>query len=213
MIRIRFSPVSVLPEFGITSDGVVSSAFHSRDIATFHQAAIYIQALPYGFNETSDDSMVLFRDGFGTCTVKHGIIARLAQEHGIPVTRCEGFYPLTDRIVTGAGAILDEYGLPYVPRTHCFLKYRDSYVDLTDGNCTGKNIAIESYFKIIPVVPDQSDSEVDALRRSFFAALCAEDQRFAAVGVERILEALKRCSALNAAICTRRPPNSCHPAA
>ncbi len=204
MITIHFSPVEILPDTAIKPRGLVSDAFLSRGITTFHQAAYYVKHLPYGYNSSSDNAMILLDDGFGTCLTKHGIIARLAEELGLSVYRYEGLYPLTGKIVTGVDAILAEYGLPYIPRTHCFLANEKGYVDLTEGNCTGKNGLIQTYLQIYRVKPEQTQTEEDETYRRQYTEICEADPVFAQVGVEGLLEVLKRCEALNSAICLRQ---------
>src|SRR5271169_1486427 len=202
MITIHFSPIEALPNAVIQPKGLVSKTFLGRGVTTFHQAAYYAGRLPYGHNRSSSDAMILFKDGFGTCLTKHGVVARLAEELTLSVYRCEGFYPLTDKIVTGVDAILAEYGLPYIPRTHCFLTYEKLYVDLTTGNCTGKNGLIDTYLKIFQVKPEPR-TKSDETYRSYYAEVCSADPVFAHVGVEGMFDVLKRCSALNTAICLR----------
>jgi len=77
--------------------------------------------------------MILFKEKMGTCTTKHAVIATLAAELGLPITRGVGIYPMTEAIVAGTEKILSEYSLPYVPMIHCFLEYEDYRVDLTEG--------------------------------------------------------------------------------
>jgi hypothetical protein len=201
MMMIHFSPVEVLPNMVLQQSGPVSKAFLDRGLTSFHQAAAYVSGLPYGANTSSDNSMILLKDGFGTCLTKHGIIARLAEELGLSVYRCEGFYPLTDEIVTGAGKILAEHGLTYIPRTHCFLVFEEQYVDLTEGNCTGKNGLVEKYFKIFRVKPEQTEAEVDQMYRTYFSEVCKTDPAFARMGIEGMFQVLERCRALNTAAC------------
>lgn len=208
MITIHFAPIETLPAAAIQPRGLVSEALLARGVKTFQEAARHVNGLPYGYNSTAENALILFTDGFGTCLTKHGLIARLAAELQLPVDRCEGFYPLTDKIVTGVGAILAEYGLPYIPRTHCFLAYEKYYIDLTDGNCTGKNGLIESYLKIFHVKPEQSKAEADETCCRFYGEVCAADPVFARVGVAGMLDILKRCEALNTALCQLRPRHS-----
>jgi hypothetical protein len=203
MIRIEFKPPEVLPDAVIGPLGSVSQLLTDLKIGTFQEAARYVRQLPYGPNSTAGDSTVLLREGFGDCTTKHGLMARLAGELSLPVHRCEGFYELTDAVVTGVDALLREYGLPYLPRAHCFLACPGGYVDLTEGNCTGKNGLIQSYSEILPVKADQTDEEVDRMYRSHYEGLCSRDERFAKIGVEGLLVILKRCVDLNLARCNR----------
>jgi hypothetical protein len=204
MITIHFSPIETLPDTAIKPHGLVANAFLSRGVTTFHQATYYVKHLPYGYNSSSNNAMILFDDGFGTCLTKHGIIARLAEELELSVYRYESLYPLTEKIVTGVGKILAEYGLPYIPRTHCFLANEKGYVDLTEGNCTGKNGLIQTYLKIYQVKPEQTQTEEDETYRSQYTEICEVDSVFAQAGVEDMLEVLKRCEALNTTICLRQ---------
>ena len=204
MIHIHFSSIETLPNAAIQPQGVVSKAFINHGVKTFREASYYVQGLPYGYNRSSDHAMILFEDGFGTCFTKHGLIARLAEELTLPVYRYEGFYPLTNKIVTGVDTILAEYGLPYIPRIHCFLAFEKSYIDLTEGNCTGKNGMIETYLKIFRVKPEQTQSERDDTYANYYAEVCEADPEFAKVGVDKMYGILKRCEALNTALCQTR---------
>jgi hypothetical protein len=208
MTTIKFLPFDVLPNADIHPQGIVSRAFLELKIATFRHAAEYVHQLPYGENSHSEDSMILLNEGLGTCVTKHGLIARLAEELGLLVFRCEGFYELNDEIVTGVNAILKEYGLPYIPRTHCFLSCDRGYVDLTEGNCTGKNQLIEKYLDIYRVNPEQTQSERDEMYRQYYTKVCEADAKFAKIGVGGMLEILKRCQVLSAGVCQRKPSSS-----
>jgi hypothetical protein len=122
--------IARLPDGAIHPGGVVGDAFLRRGIATFRQACQWVKDLPYGHNsrtqEPADGSsstanaMVLFDDNRGTCFTKHGVIARLASELGLPVYKNLGFYRLNDEIVTGVDEVLAPYGLTFVPQIHCF---------------------------------------------------------------------------------------------
>jgi hypothetical protein len=201
MIKIEFSRISALPEADIGLAGPVSEKLLQLGIRTFRDAAWHVRRLPYGENTRSLDSLVLLSEGRGTCITKHGLVARLASELALPVFRLEGFYRLNDGIVAGTGAILAEYGIEYIPRTHCFLACPNGYVDLTEGNCTGKNGTIESYIEIFRVKPDTSEEENELLYRSFYKKMCGEQSCFANLGVEKMLEVLGRCRKINAERC------------
>ena len=49
--------------------------------------------MPYGYNSDRDDLLILFREGFGSCTTKHAVIATLAGELGLPVVKNIGSTP------------------------------------------------------------------------------------------------------------------------
>lgn len=203
MIHIDFSPASELPPAEIADNGEVSRAFFDRGIRTFQEAASYVRDLPYGFNASSDDSMILLRDGFGTCTTKHGIIARLAEEMDVPARKYEGFYPLTEAVIPDVASILEEAGIAFIPRTHCFLSYQSDFFDLTEGNCTGKKGMVQDYLKIFMVKPEQSQEEIDRCYRDYYEHLCNEDASFSRLGIDGMFEVLKKC--------IQKPNNFCIP--
>jgi hypothetical protein len=135
----------VFPERAISADGPISAEFNALNIRSFQEACRWVHELPYGYNSDRDDLMILFKEKMGTCTTKHAVIATLAAELGLPVTRGVGIYAMTEAIVTGTDKILSEYDLPYVPMIHCFLEYDGFRVDLTEGNRNGKNRPIDDF--------------------------------------------------------------------
>jgi len=147
-------PIDVLPNTKIRPEGQVCQVFLNLGLTSFQEACRYVKAMPYGSNSNNEDSLILFEEGRGTCTTKHGAIARLAQELSIPVFKNLGFYRLNDEIVTGVNAILKPYNLRFIPQIHCFLEYESSRVDLTEGNCNGKNKTIKDYDFVVRVKPD-----------------------------------------------------------
>ena len=147
-------PITVLPNVSLSPQGPMSRRYLEQGLTTFHAACQWTKDLPYGRNTHSEDSLILFEEGHGTCTTKHGAVARLAQEHDLPVQKNLGFYRLNDEIVPGVNAVLAPYGLDFIPQIHCFLVYQNYRVDLTEGNCNGKNKTIEDYDFVVPVEPD-----------------------------------------------------------
>ena len=143
--------LKVFPDKVITKAGILSAEFQSMGIRSFLEACRYVHALPYGYNSDRDDLMLLFKEKMGTCTTKHAVIATLAAELGLPITRVVGIYARSEAIVTGTDKILTEYRLPYVPMIHCFLEYGNFRVDLTEGNHNGKNKPIEDFLYTVRV--------------------------------------------------------------
>lgn len=152
-------PIEALPDTILQARGPMAEKFLQRGIKTFHEACRWTKQLPYAVNSTSEDSLILFEENCGTCTTKHGAIARLAQEHSLPVHKNLGFYRLNDEIVTGVNALLQPYGLDFIPQIHCFLAYQNYRIDLTEGNCNGKNKTIEDCDFVIEVSPDLSRTQ------------------------------------------------------
>lgn len=186
-------PISVLPNVDLQPGDPIAEQCLQRGLTTFHEACHWVKALPYGANPSSEDSFILFEEGYGNCTTKHGAIARLAAAHNLPITKHLGFYRLNDDIVTGVNAILRPQGLDFIPQSHCFLVYEDYRVDLTAGNCNGKNKTIEDYDFVIPVAPDLTETQhqtiyLDHLRRYYGIA-----PQLATLGEAKVFELLISC--------------------
>lgn len=94
-------PIRVLPNVELEPQDPVSNHCLQRGIMTLHEACHWVKALPYGANSSSEDSLILFEEGYGNCTTKHGAIARLASAYSLPISKHLGFYRLNDDIVTG----------------------------------------------------------------------------------------------------------------
>ncbi|MEB3358557.1 MAG: hypothetical protein VKK04_17655 [Synechococcales bacterium] len=187
-------PIDVLPDVEIQPNAPISLIFLERGVSSLQAACRYVKAMPYGVNTNSEDSLILFAEGQGTCTTKHGAIARLAQELNIPVYKNLGFYRLNDAIVTGVNAILQPYGLCFIPQIHCFLEYSNYRIDLTEGNCNGKNQTIEDYDFVVRVSPDISHAEERRYYLEYLQRYWAIAPELQAIGEATILDLLDACN-------------------
>jgi len=179
----------VFPEKAITGTGPISQAFLGLGIRSFQEACRYVHQLPYGYNSDRDDLMILFKEKMGTCTTKHAVIATLAAELGLPITRGVGIYPMTEAIVAGTEKILSEYSLPYVPMIHCFLEYEDYRVDLTEGTRNGKNRPIDDFLYTDRVDATISAKDEYMIYRKALSEVILKRPELKAVDLKRILHA------------------------
>jgi len=179
----------VFPEKAITGSGPVSKAFLDLGIKSFQEACRYVHGLPYGYNSDRDDLMILFQEKMGTCTTKHAVIATLAAELGLPITRGVGIYAMTESIVTGTDKILTEYSLPYVPMIHCFLEYGNYRVDLTEGNLNGKNRPIDGFLFTDRVAASISAKDEYMIYRKALSDVILKRDELKGVDIKRILHA------------------------
>ncbi len=150
---------SVLPNPIINKTGIISNTFINLKIKNFWDACKYVHELPYGYNSTTEDILILFKEGYGSCRTKHAVIATLAEELSINVYKIVGIYAMNGEIVTGTNHILGKYHLPYLPMIHCFLIFNSYRVDLTEGNNNGKNHSIEEFLYTATVLPNISEKD------------------------------------------------------
>ncbi|MEA5452847.1 hypothetical protein VB780_30020 [Leptolyngbya sp. CCNP1308] len=186
-------PIETLPDAMLQAHGPIAEKFLQQGLKTFHEACRWTKNLPYAANSNNEDSSILFEEGYGSCTTKHGAIARLAQEHSLPVHKNLGFYRLNDEIVTGVNALLQPYDLDFIPQIHCFLVYEDCRVDLTEGNCNGKNKTIEDYDFVIQVAPDLSHAQHQAYYLEFLRRYGAFSPQLATLSDNTVMYLLAAC--------------------
>ena len=187
------NPIDVLPNPSLQSRGEVSDIFLKMGIDTFQAACRYVKAMPYGANSDSAQSLLLFEEGQGTCSTKHGVIARLAKEQNLPIHKNLGFYRLNDMIVTGVSDILRSYGLCFIPQIHCFLEFENYRVDLTEGNCNDKNQTIDEYDFVVRVQPDPSFEEKESCYLEHLRRYFEFSPELETVGENKVLEILEAC--------------------
>lgn len=188
------NPITVLPDCLISEGGPVAQAFRDRQITTFHHACQWIKDLPYGANSNSVNSLIVFVEHCGTCTTKHGLIARLAEELGLTVYKNLGFYRLNDDIVTGVNDLLAPYGLSFIPQIHCFLEYGEFRVDLTEGNCNGKNKTIDEYDFVVRVQPELTEDDEKQYYMQYLAEYFKQHPKLHSVGIPTLFDLLNACN-------------------
>jgi hypothetical protein len=181
--------LKVFPDKAITKAGILSAEFQSMGIRSFLEACRYVHVLPYGYNSDRDDLMILFKEKMGTCTTKHAVVATLAAELGLPITRGVGVYAMTEAIVTGTDTILSNYGLPYVPMIHCFLEYGNYRVDLTEGNRNGKNRPINDFLYTDRVAATISAKDEYMIYRRALSEVILKRDELKSADIKRILHA------------------------
>jgi hypothetical protein len=179
----------VFPDKVITKAGIISVEFQSMGIRSILEACRYVHALPYGYNSDRDDLMILFKEKMGTCTTKHAVIATLAAELGLAITKGVGIYAMTEAIVTGTDKILAEYSLPYVPMIHCFLEYGNYRVDLTEGNRNGKNRPINDFLYTDRVAATISAKDEYMIYRRALSEVILKRDELKGADIKRILHA------------------------
>ncbi|MEL6814929.1 MAG: hypothetical protein AAFP03_08965 [Cyanobacteria bacterium J06598_3] len=187
------NPIDVLPNVEIQNRDPISNIFLAEGITTFQAACHHVKAMPYGSNSNSEDALILFEEGQGTCTTKHGAIARLAEELDLPVSKNLGFYRLNDTIVTGVDDILRAYRLSFIPQIHCFLGYENYRVDLTEGNCNGKNQTIDDYDFVVKVPPEITYEQEEAYYRQYLRRYFEFTPALKIIGEAKVLEILAAC--------------------
>lgn len=181
--------IDAFPDATITDRGPIAKTFLARGLTTFLPACRQVHQMPYGYNTTREDPLILFRENQGSCTTKHMAVGLLAAELGLPIHKFIGIYAMTETLVTGAGGIAAEHGLPYIPVVHCFLSDGTVRVDLTEGNRNGKNGPIDTFLFTARVRPDISEKEEYRLYRQALQTHVLPRTEMADIDLKTILQA------------------------
>jgi hypothetical protein len=164
--------IEKLPNCRLSSQNQFGKWFFDRGCTNYHDALYHIKGMPYGYPKDPEDPQALINEGLGTCFQKHAAAVHLAREHKLKVNTALGIYHLTEKIVNGVSFYLNSAGLSSIPAMHCFLISGSVQVDLTAGNCNGKNENISEFITYKIIDPDESitkkeDIWADAAKRYF----------------------------------------------
>ncbi|WP_118974521.1 hypothetical protein [Taibaiella koreensis] len=141
--------------FRISHNGPVSDQFWLRETADFQQAAAWVRQLPYRRNQARLDPLVLFLEGYGTCSTKHAALRRLAgeqQQDGVQL--CMGMFRMNRDNTPRVAAVLDRYGLAYIPEAHNYLRIDGAIYDATRPGASAADFEPELMEECI-ISPDQ----------------------------------------------------------
>ena len=194
LIKLTFSSYEIFPNADIINRGIFSDQFLKIGIKSFHDACRWVHDLPYDYNSNMVDSMLIFTEKKGICLTKHGAITRLAEELNLPIHKNIGFFRLNNEIYSAIENLLSKYGLEYIPQIDCFLRYNDHYVDLTEGNCTGKNKIIDEFDFIVPVAAEIIMDDMVTLYIGYIDKYSDLEPKFKTLGIDKILTALSECT-------------------
>jgi hypothetical protein len=120
------------PNFFINTKGEISRLFLERGITTFVEAGEFVARLQYGRNSHKEDIKTLFSDNCGTCSTKHALLKRLADEQGRQdIKLIMGIFCMDKENTPKVAEVLKKYKLPYLLEAHNYLKYNDIRLDFT----------------------------------------------------------------------------------
>ncbi len=143
------------PDFDIQSQGQISKEFIDRNILTFHQASIFAKHLAYGRNADKNNLVSVFTDNCGTCSTKHALLKKLADENGYDkVKLIVGLFKMNKNNTPEISETLRKNQLEYIPEAHCYLKFEGRIIDLTKINSKPKDF-LDDLIEEIEISPEQ----------------------------------------------------------
>jgi hypothetical protein len=125
-------------QFPISGSSPLCDSIRSSGFESFEDLAEHIRKLPYGRTANTDEPLAVLRQGRGTCSAKHQLLAAVAQDCGhAEVQLTVGIYEMSEENTPGVGAVLNEASHASIPEAHCYLTIegeRFDYTGLSAGN-------------------------------------------------------------------------------
>ena len=143
------------PDFDISSTGRISREFVDRNISTFNQATLFVRQLPYGRNADKNNLASVFTDNCGTCSTKHALLKRLADQNNFEnVKLIVELFRMIGKNTPEISTTLLQNNLEFMPEAHCNLRYREEILDLTKITSNPTDY-LDDLIEEIQISPDQ----------------------------------------------------------
>jgi hypothetical protein len=118
--------------FRISGESALCEGVRSRGFESFEQLAEHVRNLPYGRTANTGEPLAVLRQGCGTCSAKHQLLAAVAQDSGhSEVQLIVGIYEMSEDNTPGVGAVLKAASLTSIPEAHCYLSIEGERFDFT----------------------------------------------------------------------------------
>jgi hypothetical protein len=119
-------------QFRISGGSALCEEVRSRGFEAFDQLAEHVRTLPYGRTSNAKDPLAVLRQGRGTCSAKHQLLAAVAQDCGhSEVQLTIGIYEMSEENTRGIGTVLNAASLTCIPEAHCYLSIEGERFDFT----------------------------------------------------------------------------------
>lgn len=156
-----------LTDFDISADGVVSTEFVQKGIATFATAAAYVKNLPYARNQNKNNILCPLTDGCGTCSTKHALLRQLAVEHNVDNIRLTvGIFKMNAANTPEVADTLAKHNLEYIPEAHRYLTINGQITDYTKKEWT-TTAFVKHLLQETDITPQQSTDHKIAMHKAF----------------------------------------------
>ncbi len=119
-------------QFRISGGSALCEDVRSRGFESFERLAEHVRSLPYGRTTSAEDPLAVLRQGCGTCSAKHQLLAVVAHDcRHLEVQLIVGIYEMSEANTPGVGAVLNAASLTSIPEAHCYLSIDGERFDLT----------------------------------------------------------------------------------
>ncbi len=141
--------------FELDPEKPISKSFRKLEIHSFSKAMQFIKNLPYERNSDKSDWTIVFREMKGTCSTKHALLKKLADENQQnEVKLMLGIFKMNSNNTSKVKNTLIQNGLDYIPEAHNYLKINDKIYDCTSKNSSEISF-VNDLIQEIEIQPNQ----------------------------------------------------------
>ncbi|WP_313504412.1 hypothetical protein [Kaistella carnis] len=166
-----------LPNFKIHPNGEISKEFLKLNILTFKEATEFIRKMKYGRNENKNNLKTVFVDNCGTCSTKHSLIKKLADENNFSEIKLVlGIFKMNSSNTKEIRQTLKTYNLEYLPEAHNYLKYDSEIYDFTKKDSKPTDF-INELLEEIEIKPEQITNFKVNYHKEYLAKWLTENKK------------------------------------
>lgn len=119
-------------DFPLTAKAPVTMALQGLGCVNFSDACSYVSRLPYYRNFDKNNVLCVLNEQCGTCSTKHMVLKKIAEEHAISdIHLVIGIFLMTPENTPKVKPILDAFNLSGIPEAHCYLANKGKIFDYT----------------------------------------------------------------------------------
>lgn len=121
-----------MKNFTLNSSEIITQKLIEKGINDFLSACEYVQKLPYGRTSSRTDFLTVLVEGKGTCSSKHGLLARLAEENNeLEIELIMGIFLMSPETHLQLTDFFQNKKYKVIPEAHCYLRYKGERFDFT----------------------------------------------------------------------------------
>lgn len=157
------------------SNLLIGELFIKIGILDFQSACLYIRELPYQRNVDKENQFCVLIDNGGTCSTKHALLKRLADENGHQnIKLMMGIFMMNANNTSKLQSVLEKYQLKEIPEAHNYLKLNGIILDHTRKNSTPKDF-VDDLVEEIEISPDQITAFKVAYHQNYLRKYLSEN--------------------------------------
>ena len=120
------------PNFSIETSSALGAGIRAYGVRDFATLCECVRVLPYGRVSATDDPLRVLREGKGTCSSKHRLLAAVAHDCGHPeIQLIVGIYEMSEANTPGVVTALERARVASIPEAHCYLSVNGERMDFT----------------------------------------------------------------------------------